>query len=240
MTYQLVEYGPEEVVFKQGELGSLMFLVQDGEVEVLQEMGGQEKQVAVLERGDFFGEMAILEAEPRTHSVRTLCPTKLVKIDRAGFEHMLLRNSEIAVRMIRKLSLRLISTEDMLVRAYAAAEGDGTDDSVVMITTPARLIYIADGSEYLLSVRAECRIGRADPVNKILPDIDLTKVDRQLTISRRHARLKRRKGGFYLQEERATNGTFVNGQRISAERPLEIRSGDDIMFGAVHMRFVVD
>lgn len=240
MTYSVVEYEPNEFVFKQGDPGDLMYLVQDGEVEVLQDLGGYENQVAVLERGDFFGEMAVLESEPRTHSVRALSVAKLVKIDRAGFQSMLTRNAEIAVRMIRKLGLRLMSAEDMLVRTWAGVEGTTSTGAQERIDRKARLIFMADQSERELPLLDEVRIGRIDPINQIHPDIDLTKIDTQLTTSRRHARILRGPEGFFVQEERATNGTFVNGQRISAERPLEIRSGDDIMFGAVRMRFLVD
>ena len=240
MTYSVIEYEPEEFIFRQGEPGDLMYLVQDGEVEVLQDLGGHENQVAVLERGDFFGEMAVLEEEPRTHSVRALSATKLVKIDRAGFQSMLTRNAEIAVRMIRKLSLRLMSAEDMLVRTWAGTDSTAVGETPERIQGRARLVFPTDGTELALPDQAEVRIGRVDPINQIYPDIDLTKIDTQLTTSRRHARILRGGEGFLIQEEKATNGTFVNGQRISVERPLEIRSGDNIMFGAVRMRFVVD
>lgn len=239
MTYSVVEYKSNEMVFKQGDAGDHMFLVQEGEVEVLQEVGNYQKQVAVLERGDFFGEMAVLESEPRTHSVRTLSSAKLVTIDRAGFKSMLTRNAEIAVRMIRKLGTRLVHAEDMLLRAYAgqAVDAEASSD---LVPGQARLTYLAENVEFPLPVQGEVKIGRLDPINHVHPDLDLTAIDKQLTTSRRHARLLRRSDGFFIQEEQATNGTFVNGQRISAERPLEIRPGDDIQFGAVHMRFKVD
>jgi len=94
MTYSVVEYEANEFIFKQGDPGDLMYLVQDGEVEVLQDLGGSENQVAVLERGDFFGEMAVLEEEVRSHSVRALVASRLIKIDRSGFQNMLMRNAD--------------------------------------------------------------------------------------------------------------------------------------------------
>ncbi len=240
MTYSVVEYEPKEFIFKQGDSGDLMYLVQAGEVEVLQDLGGHENQVAVLERGYFFGEMAVLEEASRTHSVRALSDVKLIKIDRAGFQSMLVRNAEIAVRMIRKLSLRLLSAEDMLVRAWAGAESTTGGEAPVRVRGVAKLVAVNGNAELVLPDQAETAVGRVDPINQISPDVDLTQIDAQLTTSRRHARILRGADGFFIQEERATNGTFVNGQRISAERPLEIRSGDDIMFGAVRMRFLVD
>lgn len=239
MTYSVIEVEPQEFIFKQGESGDLMYLVQDGEVEVLQDLGGHENQVAILERGDFFGEMSVLEEEPRTHSVRALSAAKLIKIDRVGLQSMLTRNAEIAVRMIRKLSMRLMSAEDMLVRTWAGSEALSDADEPPSFQRRAKLVSM-DNIEIVLPDKQDVRIGRVDPINQIHPDIDLTTVDSQLTTSRRHARILRGADGFLIQEERATNGTFVNGQRISAERPLEIRSGDDIMFGAVRTRFFIE
>lgn len=239
MTYSVVEYKANEMVFETGDTGDLMYLVKEGQVEVLQKVGDYQKQVAVLEKGDFFGEMAVFEEVTRAHSVRTLSDAKLVTIDRGGFKSMLTRNAEIAVRMIRKLSKRRVHSEDMLLRAFAGRTSDGTE-STELVSGNARLILVPDNVDFSLPNQAEVKIGRADPVNQVHPDLDLTNIDKQLTTSRRHARLLRRADGFFIQEEQATNGTFVNGQRISASQPLEIRHGDDIQFGAVHMRFFVE
>ncbi len=245
MTYSVVEYEANEFIFKQGDPGDLMYLVQDGEVEVLQDLGGSENQVAVLERGDFFGEMAVLEEEVRSHSVRALVASRLIKIDRSGFQNMLMRNAEIAVRMIRKLSMRLMSAEDMLVRAWAGVDkatagSRETGEAPARVAGRARLVLFDSDIELVLPDQAEVKVGRLDPINQISPDVDLTKVDTQLTTSRRHARILRGGEGFFIQEERATNGAFVSAQRISAARPVGIRAGDDIMFGAVRMRCLVE
>ena len=239
MAYTSEEYKPLQNVFKQGEKGSYMCLVQKGEFEVIQELGGYEKQVAVLQRGDFFGEMAILDDEPRTHSVRAVADAKLIKIQRNDFPGLLVKKPEIAVRMIRKLGNRLAESQDMLLRAWAGAHSLDSD-APSMVENRARLVYLTNNTELELAIQPEVKIGRVDPVNNVEPDVDLTQIDTQLTTSRRHAKILRRADGFYILEERATNGTFVNGQRISAERPLLIRSGDDVMFGAVRMRFLVD
>lgn len=238
MAYSSVEYDPGEVVFHEGDKGAYMCLIQDGRFEVVQELGGYEKQVAVLERGDFFGEMAVLEEEPRTHMVRALDGSKLIKIERGDFPSLLQKKPEIAIRMISKLSRRLVDTEDMLLRAWAGAASREEEEE--MTRARARLVYLTDNTELELPVQEVVKIGRVDPVNNVEPDVDLTGIDTNLTTSRRHARILRRGSGFFIQEERATNGTYVNRQRISAERPLEIRSGDDVYFGAVHMRFLVE
>lgn len=238
--YTPVEFKAGAPIFSQGDEGRSMYLIQEGELEVLQELDGIEMQIAVLERGDFFGEMAILEAVPRSHSVRALSDAKLVEIDTTGFLKMLQRNPEIAVRMIRKLSRRLARTEEMLFDTYASTLSRpltlGPEDP-----PPARNRYLLDptsGRKYPLPQKREITVGRLDPANDILPDVDLTPIDVKLSTSRRHAKILVRDGSFFVIEEGATNGTFVNDDRVLTGQPLPVHAGDELRFGIVRLRFI--
>ncbi len=84
-----------------------MYIVEQGRVEVVSGLPGSERQLGVLEAGDFFGEMAILDDQPRGATVRALTACRLLRIDEATFDRMLREYPEIAVRMLRKLSARL-------------------------------------------------------------------------------------------------------------------------------------
>ena len=57
-----------ETIFVEGDLGSEMYIVQSGAVRIYREVGGVKQELAVMERGDFFGELAVLEGLPRTTS----------------------------------------------------------------------------------------------------------------------------------------------------------------------------
>lgn len=102
-----VKLQPGEFVFQAGDSGANMFIIEDGSVELFINANGEEKQLAVMEQGDFFGEMAILEDQPRSASARALSECQLLRIDKSTFNEMLRQNPEIAVRMLRKLSRRL-------------------------------------------------------------------------------------------------------------------------------------
>ncbi|MFN3414404.1 MAG: cyclic nucleotide-binding domain-containing protein [Thermoanaerobaculum sp.] len=84
-----VTYPAGTYVFRQGEPGSEMFIIQEGKVEILTQKGQREVLLAVLEEGDFFGEMAVLEDLPRTASARTLTPCQLLRIDRQTFDQLI-------------------------------------------------------------------------------------------------------------------------------------------------------
>src|SRR5207245_4486858 len=94
-----------------------MYIIQSGTVELLKEIGGSTRVLSTLEKGDFFGEMSVLEDLPRTASARAKTDVELVKINGAMFDTMLKSNTEIAVRMMRKLSRRLRDVTSMLEEA---------------------------------------------------------------------------------------------------------------------------
>lgn len=240
------EIGAGDYVFREGELGTEMYIVHEGKVEITKEVSGEEKPLAILEKGDFFGEMAILEDLPRAASARAVSDLKLLSINGSTFDQMLRTNPEIAVRMMRKLSRRLRETDHMLREALGKP---GLGPMVEMPSpqeqkaeaAPQHLVHDKSGMEFPLARGPETLVGRRDPVTGINPDIDLTPVDTQRSISRRHAKIYRRGGKFFVAEEIGTmNGTFLNGSRLETGVPTEMSPGDEVRFGLVTLRFHAD
>jgi CRP-like cAMP-binding protein len=75
-------YQDGEIIIRLGEVGDCMFVIQEGRVEVLAERDGQEILIAVREGGDFFGEMAILERDVRSATVRALGEVRVLTVDK--------------------------------------------------------------------------------------------------------------------------------------------------------------
>lgn len=86
----------------------------------------------------------------------------------------------------------------------------------------------------------ESNIGRWDADNGIFPDIDLDAFDPDAKISRRHARIIKRDGAYYIEDLGSTNGTFVNrGRRLLPGAPQLLSDGDEIIVGKTFLRFKV-
>ena len=101
-----------DAVYQEGDVGMMMYVIQSGVVELFREVNGQRISYGALEKGDFFGEMSLLlERQHRTTSAVVLEDANLVEIDATLFDKMIRGNIEIAVRMMRKLSLRLRERE---------------------------------------------------------------------------------------------------------------------------------
>jgi hypothetical protein len=244
-----IEISADEIIFREGDLGTEMYIIQEGKVEILKQFRGENQQLAVLGQGDFFGEMSILEDQPRAATARALTDVGLLQINGTTFDQMLRKNPEVAVRMMRKLSRRLRDTDKLLRHTLGAADDQSHpagDVPPAMEPAPnaaspkgrERLVLEGGSIEFFLAAGAETTIGRRDPVTGINPDIDLTPADAQRSISRRHAKILRREDRFFLREEVGTmNGTFVNGNRVETGVPIEFKEGDEVRFGLIKTHF---
>ena len=103
------EYPAGHVLFREGEPGSVMYVIQSGRVRITRVFATGERALAILGPGDFFGEMAILNQKPRAATATTLDELRALEIDARTLEAMVLGNPEIAVRLITRLARRLDS-----------------------------------------------------------------------------------------------------------------------------------
>lgn len=234
-------------IFAQGELGTEMFIIQEGVVEIIKRLSGETHLLSTLEKGDFFGEMAVLDAVPRSADAIAKTDVKLLSINGARFDEMLRKNPEVAVRIIRKYSQRLREANALLERLFGHqldVEHASLDSTMVAPTEKAtrhRLVDVATGTAFFFSNGDETTIGRADPVTGILPDIDLTPVDTNRSVSRRHAKVIRSGDEYHMLEDVGTvNGTYVNEQRIPTGIPVTLHNGDLVKIGLIAMKAVFD
>jgi CRP-like cAMP-binding protein len=234
------------VIFRQGELGTDMFIIQEGEVQIIKHIADESHVLSKLEKGDFFGEMAILESVPRTADAVAITDVKVLVINGARFDDMLRKNPEIAVRIIRKYSQRLREANTLLER-LVGREVDADSGPLDASVAPSekairhRLIDVTSGTAFFFSKADETTIGRADPVTGILPDIDLTPVDNNRSVSRRHAKIIRSGNDYHVLEEVGTvNGTYVNDVRIPTGVPVTLHDGDLLKIGLISMKAVFE
>lgn len=105
-----VEFPANTVIFREGDAGAEMYIIESGTVDILRN-NRIDDPIANLGPGDFFGEMAILEDQPRFATARTTSDTRLMRIDRAAFADLISSNVEVSIRIMRKLTARLRRAE---------------------------------------------------------------------------------------------------------------------------------
>jgi pSer/pThr/pTyr-binding forkhead associated (FHA) protein len=120
--------------------------------------------------------------------------------------------------------------------AYAVSSGS----IALMDGAHARLVIErgrSAGKQFPLS-DDESQIGRWDADGGIFPDVDLDADDPEAKVSRRHARIMRRNGQYFIEDLGSTNGTFINrGRRLLPGDRQPLRDGDEIIVGKTFLRF---
>src|SRR6266705_3177556 len=89
-------FAPGEMVIRAGDQGSSMFVVHNGRVQVQVTENGRPRNVAILNEGDFFGEMALFTGEPRTANVVALEETEVLEIGHAAMKPLFEGNPDLA------------------------------------------------------------------------------------------------------------------------------------------------
>jgi F420-non-reducing hydrogenase small subunit len=114
-------YQKGEVVFRQGEPGDTIYIIQSGAVEVSQLRNDKKVVLALLEHGDFFGEMALIDNHPRTATVTTIYRTRLLSFTRSSFLERVRHDPGVVLHLLKGLSQRIMKTERLL---RTTVEGD--------------------------------------------------------------------------------------------------------------------
>lgn len=108
-------YAKGEVIFHQGDVGTALYVIRKGEVAIrLSSPDGKEVILALLDRGDFFGELALLDGEPRSTDAVAREETDLLSIQREDFRVFLNARPKVALGLLANLS-RLVRHVTQLV-----------------------------------------------------------------------------------------------------------------------------
>jgi len=104
---------PGEVLFHEGDRGDVMYLIREGKVKITKGSGEDEKVLAVLKEGDFFGEMAIIDGSPRSAGAIAATPVSLLVIDKTTFQTKIKENPLIHY-VLETLSRRLRAADEQI------------------------------------------------------------------------------------------------------------------------------
>lgn len=237
-----VSFQQGDPVFDEGDKGRSMFIVQSGRVTLFQSVNGERQPLGTMEKGDFFGEMSILEGMPRTVSAVAEQDAEVIEINHSVFDKMIRGNIEIAVRMLRKLSIRLREAEGQIADLKSGAVRPSPTSAPTRGTSvPASS---AEGARFVLGDQCfpvlsdELRVGRFDPVTQQRPEIDLGDHDLKRSVSRQHARISKGEGGYTVTEEiGALTATLLNDVKLQAGVTHPLVSGDRLTVGDLTLVF---
>lgn len=116
-TGNLRNYPKDTMIFSECQSGQDMFIIQSGQVKISKVVDDNEVILAVLQRGDFFGEMALLENKPRSASAIAHEDCVLMAVNRKNFDQMVATQAQLITRLTITLAERLWSMSRQLTNA---------------------------------------------------------------------------------------------------------------------------
>lgn len=136
--HEVQSFEDGEIVVREGEKSREMFIVRSGRVQIVKEVDGREVELAILDRGSFFGEMALLEGLPRSAAARALGTTELLVLRPGSLLVQIRRDPTFAFELLQQMSRRIRRLNDSLMLAMAST---GMED-----TSSAAWEYGAEGN----------------------------------------------------------------------------------------------
>lgn len=213
-------YDAGEVIYNEGDPGDAMFVIKQGEVEVLRNVGGADARLTILPKGAIFGEMAVLRDLPRSTTTRALSPVHLVVLPKDAILDAFNRDNPLGLKLLRMLCERLSHADDQLVQHRLFSEGAWMRDVGEIRLLPdspemARQI----GSEGVVVSKLPFRIGR-QPQPGEATRAEHTALalaaggDEQLSVQ--HLAIVEHDGRLAVRDQHSRLGTLVNGTRIAS------------------------
>jgi len=249
----LTEYSKGDTVYLQGEMQENFYIINKGKIQLNSKT---DLVLAVLSKGDFFGEESLIESQNAKYTVKVIEDATLIKIPYTQLTEMLKKSPDIALKILKKLSeknLRIVDTVlDYGTKTNETTGSISNTDSKDKTTPPPyeniddeklskdiKAYLVIQKSNRLVQLeKKDTSIGRKDFTTGFIPDIDLTKEDDEKYISRKHASISFSDGDFYFSEEPgAVNGTFLNGNKIDTGIKYKIKNGDKLTLCHIDVTF---
>lgn len=129
------EFDAGETIVREGDESRELYILQSGSAEVVKKSGGKDIRLTTLKKGQFFGEMSLLEGTARSATVRALKKTRVLVIKPGGLLLKMRRDPTFAFEMLQQLSARILRMDQAL--SVALDSGSLTSETFSEITRRA-------------------------------------------------------------------------------------------------------
>jgi len=116
------KYPMNTMIFSESQTGADMFIIQSGSVKISKVVDGTEVILAILKKGDMFGEMALLENKPRSASAIAASDCQLMTVNKQNFNNMVATQPQLIARLTTTFSERLWSLNRQLTNSLLHAD----------------------------------------------------------------------------------------------------------------------
>lgn len=170
-------------IFAEGSRGDMMYVILEGEVEILKSaQAGSAKVLSTLGKGEFFGEMALIDESPRSASAVAKVDTKLLGMNESVLDTYILTNPEFASKMIRNLAKRLRGANKLIEQALAGNTVKVVMDGLAEFARERGTPTIK-GLRVSVPAYADWAASHLGIPEKVIPDIVRTLVERGFIVT---------------------------------------------------------
>src|SRR5262245_25254307 len=127
-----VQYDAGEVIFRQGDEGSSLFVIEDGAVEISYGEGRGRVILASLFTGQYFGELSLFDGSPRSATATAAKRSGLFRLDRDDLVDFVNKNPAAALRIIAEMSERLRQTNELMSRQVSRNVLEEAEDALTL------------------------------------------------------------------------------------------------------------
>src|ERR1700682_3773659 len=114
------EYEVSDVIFEEGSVGRELFVVLEGKIDIVKQSGASRTLIVTLGKGEFFGEMAVIDGSSRSATAIAAAPkTRVMRINHARFVYLVSQQPAFALMIMDALSKRLRASNAVTFRAAA-------------------------------------------------------------------------------------------------------------------------
>jgi CRP/FNR family transcriptional regulator, cyclic AMP receptor protein len=114
------EFDVGDIIFEEGSTGRELFVVLDGRIDIVKKSGASETVIVTLSKGEFFGEMAVIDGSARSATAVSAAPkTRVMRINHARFVYLVSQQPAFALMVMDALSKRLRASNALTFRAPA-------------------------------------------------------------------------------------------------------------------------
>jgi CRP/FNR family cyclic AMP-dependent transcriptional regulator len=238
-----------EVIFREGDESTGVAQITSGEVEVVRMLGGTSIVLGRAGRGEFVGEMGVIERRPRSATVRALTEVTLHMLPRELFIERIAADRNLALSALLRLSERLHAMDDRVAGQAAPASGEAEQPAQhelpVTLYAASELLAGLVPPEGIRISSFPFHVGRRPGGQEPPPAATVAlqiEDHRPYRLSRLHFSVVRADEGFAVSDLTSTLGTEVNGEFLGetfAKARAALREGENrVVAGGVDSPFV--
>lgn len=242
---ELKTFRKGDVIIEEGSYGTTAYVIKSGKVEVSELAKNKKIVLATLEEGQIFGEMGLVEDQPRSATVTASEDVQLAVLSRDSFNDLFEKNPKLLLPIIKALFERLRTVNRMLMSKEVPdiVETDeceySHDTEFIILSGLNESSSEALGGGKINISKFPFKVGRKHELEEVdvLSDNDLYLQDfPPFNVSRNHFQIDKVGSRYVVIDRGSRLGTIVNGGRINVQSVLN-RKENEIIAGPHHSPF---